>query len=111
MRTVVWSPDAERSLEEILDYYVEKMGIDAASKVSDIIRQKIELLSVEEGRTQLCLDLKDIGIGDVYQLTINPWIVYYKISPDNKQATIVLVVDGRRNLEELLTKKAIDGKI
>ena len=56
-------------------------------------------------------ELKDIGIYDVYELTVNPWKVYYKISADNKRAFILFVLDGRRNLEEILISKIIDNKI
>jgi hypothetical protein len=53
----------------------------------------------------------DIGIFDVYELVIKPWKVYYKISSDNKKAYILFVLDGRRNLEEILMLKVIDSKI
>jgi len=53
----------------------------------------------------------DIGISDVYELVIKPWIVYYKISGDNKKVYVLFVLDGRRNLEEILMTKVIDSKI
>jgi hypothetical protein len=33
--------------------------------------------------------------------------VYYKISGDNKRVFILFVLDGRRNLEEILVSKVI----
>ena len=39
-------------------------------------------------RTKQTQELKDIGIYDVYELTINPWKVYYKISTDNKSEDV-----------------------
>ena len=53
----------------------------------------------------------DIGISDVYELVIKPWIVYYKISGDNKKVYVLFVLEGRRNLEEILMTKIIDSKI
>jgi plasmid stabilization system protein ParE len=47
---------ATDSLNEILDYYGEKFGFDVADNVYQKILKDVELLSVEEGRTQLCLD-------------------------------------------------------
>jgi hypothetical protein len=42
---------------------------------------------------------------------IKPWKVYYKISENNKKVYILFVLDGRRNLEEILISKVIDNKI
>jgi hypothetical protein len=69
------------------------------------------LLKIEELRTKRTQELKDIGINDVYELIISPWKVYYKITDDNKRVFILFVLDGRRNLEEILISKVIDNKI
>jgi hypothetical protein len=68
-------------------------------------------LALEEIKTKVSPELKDIGINDIYQLSINPWIVYYKISDDNKKVKILLVLDGRRNIERILIDKVIDNKL
>jgi hypothetical protein len=66
---------------------------------------------LEEIKTKRTQELKDIGILDVYELVIKPWKVYYKISSDNKKAHVLFVLDGRRNLEEILMSKVIDNKL
>ncbi|GBU22327.1 hypothetical protein R80B4_02234 [Fibrobacteres bacterium R8-0-B4] len=68
-------------------------------------------MALEEIRTKQTQELKDIGIFDVYELVINTWKVYYKISDDNKKAYVLFVLDGRRNLEEILISKVIDNKV
>jgi hypothetical protein len=68
-------------------------------------------LTIEEIKTKVSPELKDIGINDIYQLSINPWIVYYKINEENKKVKILLVLDGRRNIEKILIDKAIDNKL
>jgi hypothetical protein len=57
-------------------------------------------LEIEEMRTKITQELKDIGIMDIY-----------KISEDNKKVFILFVLDGRRNIEEILISKVIDNKI
>jgi toxin ParE1/3/4 len=42
-------------------------------------------------------------------LNISPWIIFYKIG--DKKIEIISIIDGRRNLEEILYKKMMDGKI
>ena len=88
MRKIEWSPDAVNSLDEILEYYMDRAGEKTANNIYDRIMKEIELLEVEEARTKRTQELRDIGINDVYELVINPWKVYYKIKEDNKKAYI-----------------------
>ena len=68
-------------------------------------------MEIEELKTKQTQELKDIGIYGIYELTIKPWKVYYKISDNNKRAFILFVLDGRRNIEEILISKVIDNKL
>ena len=89
MRNIEWTPDGIVSLNEILDYYLDRAGENVARNIYTKILKEIELLEIEEIKTKQTPELKDIGIYDVYELTINPWKVYYKISDDNKRAFIL----------------------
>jgi plasmid stabilization system protein ParE len=111
VRKVEWTPDGVDSLNEILEYYRDKAGENVANTIYDKVIKEIELLEIEEIKTKQTQELKDIGIYDVYELVIRPWKVYYKISGDNKRVYILFVLDGRRNLEEILISKVIDNKI
>ena len=53
--------------------------------------------------------LREFGINHIHQLNINPWIIFYKAG--GKRMEIISIIDGRRNLEEILYKKMIDRKI
>ena len=111
MRKIEWTPDGINSLNEILEYYMFRAGESVANNIYQKIMKEIELLGIEELKTKQTQELKDIGIFDVYELVINPWKVYYKIKDDNKKAYILFVLDGRRNIEEILISKVIDNKI
>ena len=111
MRKIEWTPDGVDSLNEILDYYRDRTDENVANNIYRRVLKEIELLGIEEIRTKQTQELKDIGIYDVYELTIKPWKVYYKLSDDNKRTFILFVLDGRRNLEEILISKVIDNKI
>jgi plasmid stabilization system protein ParE len=111
MRKIEWTPDGVDSLNEILEYYRDQAGENIANTIYDKIIKEIELLELEEIKTKRTQELKDIGIFDVYELMIKPWKVYYKISNDNKKTNVLFVLDGRRNLEEILMSKVIDNKI
>ena len=111
MREIEWTSDGVNSLNEILEYYILKAGENTANGIYDKIMKEIDLLETEEIRTKQTQELKDIGIFDVYELSINPWKVYYKIKNENKKAYILFVLDARRNIEEILISKVIDNKI
>ncbi|MDR3130653.1 MAG: type II toxin-antitoxin system RelE/ParE family toxin [Treponema sp.] len=102
MRKIEWTPDGEESFNEIVEYYGIRAGENIAKNIFTKINKEIELLAIEEIKTKVSPELKDIGINDIYQLTINPWIVYYKIDEENRRVKILLVLDGRRNIEKIL---------
>jgi plasmid stabilization system protein ParE len=111
MRKIEWTPDGIDSLNEILEYYRDKAGENVSKAIYEKIIKEIELLETEKIRTKRTQELTEIGIFDVYELVINPWKVYYKISGDNKKAYVLFILDGRRNLEEVLMSKVIDNQI
>jgi hypothetical protein len=41
--------------------------------------------ALEEMKTRVSPELKNIGVNDMYQLSISPWIVYYKLEEENKK--------------------------
>jgi plasmid stabilization system protein ParE len=111
MRIIEWTPDGEESLNEIVEYYGMRAGETIARNIFDKINKEIELLAMEEIRTRVSPELKDIGINDIYQLSVTPWIVYYKIDEENRRIKILLVLDGRRNIERILISKVIDDRL
>jgi len=111
VRKIEWTPDGVDSLNEILEYYRDRAGENISSSIYEKIMKEIELLELEEIKTKQTQELKDIGIYDVYELVVKPWKIYYKINSKNKKAYILFVLDGRRNLEEILMSKVIDNKI
>jgi plasmid stabilization system protein ParE len=111
MRRIEWTPDGVDSLNEILEYYKDRAGENVTNTIYERIMNEIDFLETEEIRTKQTQELKDIGIFDVYELTVKPWKVYYKTSKNNKTAYILFVLDGRRNLEEILISKVIDNKV
>ena len=111
MRDISWTQDGTDSLNEIIDYYRDHYGDNVAENIYRKIIKEVDFLEIEEMRTKLAQELKDIGILDVYEIIVNPWKVYYKISEDNRKIFILFVLDGRRNIEEILISKVIDNKI
>ncbi|GHU97114.1 hypothetical protein FACS189483_02150 [Spirochaetia bacterium] len=106
---IIWSQDAGEELLEIVSWYKYNVGVNAAQKTYTKINTQIKKLKDMPGIGKPVQILKDIGVHDYLQIIIEHWILYYKIEKEN--INIISIIDGRRNLEEILYKKIIDGKI
>jgi toxin ParE1/3/4 len=108
-RKIIWSKDAGDELAEIIAYIKYNTGKITAQKKYLEIMEGVENISENpEGRRVSPL-LKGMGINHIHQLNIHPWILYYKV--ENNTMEIISIIDERRNLEEILYKKIMEGKI
>jgi toxin ParE1/3/4 len=108
-RKIIWSKDAGDELYEIIAYIKHNTGKITAEKIYRKIMDKIKWVSENAKGRRAALLLKDFGIHDIHQVNIKPWVFYYRV--ENDEMNILSVIDGRRNLEEILYKKIIEGKI
>jgi len=106
---VIWSEDAGNELIEIISYIKTNTGKITAEKIYRKILCEVKKASENAGGRRVSPLFKNFGINDVHHLNINPWVVYYKVR--NNRMEIISIIDGRRNLEEVLYRKVIDGKI
>jgi toxin ParE1/3/4 len=108
-KEIVWSKDAGDELLEIISYINDNSGKLIAENIYSKIIDKVNDASENAEGRRLSPLLKEFGITDIHQININPWIVYYRV--ENGIMKIISIIDGRRNLEEILYKKIMDGKI
>lgn len=106
---VIWSKDAGNELLEIISYIKYNTGKITAEKIYTKILNEVNRISKNPERRRISPLLREFGINYIHQFNISPWIVYYKVK--NNKMEIISIIDGRRNLEEILYKKIIDGKI
>ncbi|AEF82886.1 type II toxin-antitoxin system RelE/ParE family toxin [Leadbettera azotonutricia] len=106
---ISWSKDAGEELIEIISWYKYNVGINVARKISTKINSQVKKLKDMPRIGRQVSLLKDMGINEYLQVAIEHWIVYYRIEKDI--INIISVIDERRDLEEILYKKIIDGKI
>ncbi|MBN2650995.1 MAG: type II toxin-antitoxin system RelE/ParE family toxin [Spirochaetales bacterium] len=107
-KELIWSQDASNDLYNIVAYVKEKSGKSIAFDIYNRIIEKVEILLnyPETGRT--VPELINIGILDFRELIEAPWRIFYKIS--DTHIYIVSIIDGRRNVEEILYGKVIYNK-
>ena len=106
---IIWSEDAGNELLEIISYIKRNSGKTIAKNIHKKIMEKVnEASNNPEGRRVAPL-LKEFGIIDIHQINVNPWAIYYRV--ENNTMKIISIIDMRRNLEEVLYQKIMEGKI
>lgn len=108
-KKIIWSQDARDDLLEIIDYIKEKSGKVPAYEIYTRIINHIERIDSFPEIGRIIPELMTLGIREIRELIENPWRIFYRVTPHEIQ--IISVIDGRRNVEEILYKKVIDGKI
>ena len=109
MPKIIWSEDAGNDLSEIISYIKKHSGKIIAKNIRNKIFKKVEEASENAEGRRIAPLLKEFGIMDVHQININPWFIYYRV--ENDIMKIISIIDMRRNLEEVLYQKIMEGKI
>lgn len=104
---VIWSEDASLDLLDIISYIKIHSGKGIAKEIYTRIKSKVDHIVDFPKAGILVPELVNIGVTDIYQIIVSPWKVYYKVIGNN--ILVLSVIDGRRNLEEILYKKIISG--
>jgi toxin ParE1/3/4 len=94
---------------EIVSYIKYNTGKMTAEKIYTKIINEVDKISENPEGRRIAPILREFGINYIHQINISPWIIFYKA--ENTKMEIISIIDGRRNLEEILYKKIIDGKI
>ena len=106
---IVWSQDASDDLIEIITYIRDKSGKKIATEIYQRIINHVEKIDILPKGGRIVPELISIGVLDIREIIETPWRIFYRILTDEIQ--IISVIDGRRNIEEILYKKVIDGKM
>ena len=96
-------------MTEIISYIKNDAGRITAEKIYKKVINEVKRVSENPAGRRIAPLLREFGISYIHQLNISPWILFYKVA--DKRMEIISIIDGRRNLEEILYKKIMDGKI
>jgi len=106
---IIWSQDAGDELLKIISYIKNNTGKITAEKIFKKINDGVKKVSENAAGRRIAPMLMNFGINDIHQLNISPWAIFYKV--ENNEMKIISIIDQRRNLEEILYNKILDGKI
>jgi len=103
---VLVAPVAERDIEDISDFVAVRDGQAKAGYVFKKIRNAIESLSEIPERGAYVRELRALGVQEFREIFFKPYRIIYYV--DGKRVSVVLVADGRRNMQALLYQRLIN---
>jgi len=95
---------AETDLDEIVSY-IAKDSVQNALGVLERLENKVNSLNKMPERGRYVPELLDKNIRDYKELIESPWRIFYKI--DGNEVYVLAIIDGRRNIEDILIEKLI----
>lgn len=106
---IIWSRDAKEDLLDIITYIKENTGSNTARVIYNKIQSKIEKIAQFPEGFRVVPELKEIGVNEIKELIESPWRIFYKTT--ESEIKILTIIDGRRNIEDILYKKMLEGKL
>ena len=104
---VIWTKNAQFDLESIIEY-IKIDSVNIANKIFFEIKNECANLHYFPERKRVVPELQQIGILKYREIIHDRWRIIFKI--DNTKVYILLVVDSRRNLEDILFQRLLDKK-
>lgn len=102
---VVWTEVALTDLEHILDYVIERDGTEHAARLHAMLEPAIEGLADHPTRCRVVPELERLGLRVYRELVVGPYRVPFRVR--GRDVVLLAVLDGRRDLEELLIERAL----
>jgi addiction module RelE/StbE family toxin len=102
--SVLWTKTAARDLENIIDY-IARDSRDRAIEILQAIRTAASALTSMPERGRIVPELQVHGISTYRELVIPPWRLIYRT--EGKNVISLSVIDGRRNLEDILLERLL----
>lgn len=101
---IIWTETAKNDLNQIIDYIALEKE-DVAKSIYIRIKEKVNSLKIMPNKNRIIPELQSVGI-ELFRETIdNPWRIMFRISEN--EVFILLIIDGRRNVEDIIFEKLI----
>ncbi len=102
--SLIITRSAKQDLHDIVSF-IALSNKNTAKLILDKLRSKINTLSLFPEKGRITPEFEKNNIFTYRELIVAPWRIIYKI--ENGHITIVAILDGRRNLDELLLKRIL----
>ena len=105
--TVLLTNDAARDLDELYDYIALHDTPRKADFVLEQIEKAFSKLSEFPERGAYPKELLALGIREYREIFFKPYRIIYRVM--DKNVYVLLVVDGRRDMQSLLQRRLLDA--
>lgn len=105
---VKWAKTARNDLRRIILYLNSRSPGAAASLLSEIKTTAFALNRLAE-RGRIVPELQSQGVFQFRELLVSHWRIIYKVIGNDVH--VLAVLDGRRNLEDLLLGRMLGGEL
>jgi len=109
MKKISWTFDAKSDLTEIISYIRERSGGKISREIFDRFQEKVTKAAEFPESCRIVPELSEIGVVEIREIIESPWRIFFRSS--NSELSIISVIDGRRNVEEILYRKMMEGKL
>ena len=103
--TVYLVADAERDLLEIYHYVAQNDSVEKADRLLDHLEKTILKLETMPSRGRIPPELERIGVFELREIFYQPYRIIYQVIKSD--VYIHCVLDGRRDLQDLLQKRIL----
>jgi toxin ParE1/3/4 len=104
---VLLTDDAARDLDKIYDYIALHDVPQKADYVLEQIERAFSRLSESPNRGTHPKELLSLGIREYREVFFKPYRIIYRIMSNN--VYVLLIVDGRRDMQSLLQRRLLDA--
>ena len=105
MAEVHVSPEADQDITEIFEYLHAVEGLEAAKRLVNTLDEAIRSLCALPRRGKYPPEFQAEGIALFREIQCYPWRVFYRIM--HEEVWVLAVLDGRRNIAQLLPERLI----
>ncbi|MBN2436525.1 MAG: type II toxin-antitoxin system RelE/ParE family toxin [Spirochaetes bacterium] len=102
---VQWTSTAQSDVRNILSFIIND-GISRSKQLLNQLRDRGNKLKTNPGQGRIVPELAENNIYTYREVFHKPWRIIYRI--DNNRVYIVSVIDGRRNIEDILLRRILE---
>jgi toxin ParE1/3/4 len=102
---VIIARKAEEDLAGIYRYIALSDGMEQAERIQERLINDILKLESLPARGKIPPEMLKLGIDDYREVQSSPWRIFYYVNGNT--VGVVAILDGRRNVEELLQKRLL----
>ena len=103
--TVRWTRTAVDDLLGVVDYVVGRDGTATAQQLAELVTGEVATLATMSLRCRVVSELEAEGIDGYRELLVGPYRIMFALR--DSDVIVLAVLDGRRDLAELLIARAL----